>query len=241
MLSDEEQVELEEHMKPLKTILIRVRVMSQKRLTTTENHLHKYASWPSRSLIPLPSCSQHGRLPSRNSNFPSRWYHIMWELNGIQLLIWPTSYLNIMIWSMLLLTSGSLGLSPIVLMAMNGSYWVSWGMCWRCMFTYLAPSDCNVSQILKDTTLFFSHKTPNLTLAIPAMDYMDESFTNSILLKHTIDPAIWAAIQLAKKTLNQYYTLTDTSSMYCIPMGMFSYTVTFKIESIFWDFGVFVI
>lgn len=79
-----------------------------------------------------------------------------------------------------------------------------------------------MSQMLKDATLFFLHGTPNLTMVIPAMDYIDESFTNSILFKDTVDPAIQVAIQLAKKTLNQYYTLTDASSLYCVSMGKFS-------------------
>ena len=45
-------------------------------------------------------------------------------------------------------------------------------------------------QILKDTTLYFSHGTPNLAMVIPAMDYIDEKFTNYLLMKDTLDPAI---------------------------------------------------
>jgi len=74
-------------------------------------------------------------------------------------------------------------------------------------------------QILKDATLFFSHSTPNLAMVIPAIDYINETFTNGTL-DQTLDPAIKAAIGLAKKTLNRYYSLTDLSDLYCIAMGM---------------------
>jgi len=76
-----------------------------------------------------------------------------------------------------------------------------------------------VLQVLKDTTLFFLHNTPNLAMVIPAIDYIDETFTNSMLSKGRLDPAIQAAIELAKKTLNWYYSLTDCSGLYCIAMG----------------------
>lgn len=66
-------------------------------------------------------------------------------------------------------------------------------------------------------------------MVIPAMDFIDSSFTDNI---HTQDvhvsPAIRAALRLAKKTLNRYYTLTDASNVYRIAMGMFlsrSFTV----------------
>ncbi|KIL61192.1 hypothetical protein M378DRAFT_48619, partial [Amanita muscaria Koide BX008] len=72
--------------------------------------------------------------------------------------------------------------------------------------------------ILKDATLYFSREMPNLAMVIPAMDYIDETFTNGILNKRKLDPAIRAAIGLAKKTLNRYYTLTDSSDLYRIAM-----------------------
>jgi hypothetical protein len=37
-----------------------------------------------------------------------------------------------------------------------------------------------------------------------------------------LEPAIWAALSLAKKTLKRYYNLTDNSEVYRIAMGMFS-------------------
>ncbi|KIM50504.1 hypothetical protein SCLCIDRAFT_145313, partial [Scleroderma citrinum Foug A] len=73
--------------------------------------------------------------------------------------------------------------------------------------------------ILKDATLFFSCGTPNLPMVLPAMDYIDEAFTNGILKKEVLDPAIRTAIGLGKKTLNRYYSKTDTSDLYRIAMG----------------------
>ena len=74
-------------------------------------------------------------------------------------------------------------------------------------------------QVLKDATLFFSCSTPNLAMVIPAMDYIDEVFTTGMLQKDTLDPAIRAAVGLAKKTLNKYYECTDASKLYHIAMG----------------------
>ncbi|KAG2085762.1 uncharacterized protein F5147DRAFT_527162, partial [Suillus discolor] len=71
--------------------------------------------------------------------------------------------------------------------------------------------------VLKDATLFFSRSTPNLATVIPAMDLIDTRMT-----KYSHDtkysPSIRAAVQLAKKTLDRYYELTDTSEVYRIAM-----------------------
>ena len=61
----------------------------------------------------------------------------------------------------------------------------------------------------------------NLAMVLPAIDYIDETFMNSMLQKQTMDPVIQAAIKLAKKTLNRYYRLTDLSALYRIAMGLF--------------------
>ncbi|KIM53769.1 hypothetical protein SCLCIDRAFT_138299, partial [Scleroderma citrinum Foug A] len=45
-------------------------------------------------------------------------------------------------------------------------------------------------KILKDATLFFSCSMPNLAMVLPAIDYIDKTFTNSILQKQTLDPVI---------------------------------------------------
>lgn len=87
------------------------------------------------------------------------------------------------------------------------------------MTAVFVPNKLTHLQVLKDATLFFSRLTPNLTMVIPAMDYIDEVFTKGILQRTMLDPAIRAALGLAKKTLNRYYSLTDSSNLYCIAMG----------------------
>lgn len=51
------------------------------------------------------------------------------------------------------------------------------------------------------------------------MDLIDEKFSTA-QLDNKKDPAIRAAIGMAKKTLNMYYALTDASATYRIAMGM---------------------
>ncbi|KAF9226431.1 hypothetical protein BS17DRAFT_698806, partial [Gyrodon lividus] len=74
--------------------------------------------------------------------------------------------------------------------------------------------------ILKDTTLFFSWSTPNLTTMIPAMDHIDKYLT-MYLCNRSYSPAICTAVPLTMSTLNCYYSLTNGSEVYCIAMGMF--------------------
>ncbi|KAG1839440.1 hypothetical protein DFJ58DRAFT_718543 [Suillus subalutaceus] len=64
--------------------------------------------------------------------------------------------------------------------------------------------------ILKDATLYFSHSTPNLAMVIPAINHIDQVFTN--------EPAIRTALGLAKCTLNRYYSMMDRSEVYHIAM-----------------------
>ena len=59
----------------------------------------------------------------------------------------------------------------------------------------------------------------NLAMVIPAMDYINEVFTTGMLNHTCFDPAIRATIGLTKKTLNKYYSLTDSSKIYCIVMS----------------------
>jgi hypothetical protein len=73
----------------------------------------------------------------------------------------------------------------------------------------------NAPQILKDTTLFFSRDTPNLTIVILVIDHRFSSMMSDM----SYNPAIRYAIQFAKKTLNKYYSLTDSSEVYQIAMG----------------------
>ncbi|TFY74003.1 hypothetical protein EWM64_g10009 [Hericium alpestre] len=73
------------------------------------------------------------------------------------------------------------------------------------------------SQILKDATSFFSRGTPNLVTVIPAMDHIDQRLTSDSL-DTKFHPAICASLNVAKRTLNHYYTMTDLSEVYRIAM-----------------------
>ena len=68
-------------------------------------------------------------------------------------------------------------------------------------------------------TLFFSHSMPNLATVIPAMDFINDKLS-AHAHNRTLSPAIKASLELGKKTLNCYYSLTDLSEVYCIAMGM---------------------
>ena len=66
--------------------------------------------------------------------------------------------------------------------------------------------------------MYFSRATPNLATVIPAMDHIDQQLTAfSRDKKYTI--SIRTAVTVAKKTLNRYYSLTDSSEVYRIMMG----------------------
>ncbi|KAG1718885.1 uncharacterized protein EDB91DRAFT_1007065, partial [Suillus paluster] len=56
-------------------------------------------------------------------------------------------------------------------------------------------------KILKHATMFFSCSMPNLAMVIPAMDHIDTTFTNCIINKARLQPAIHTALGLAKTTL----------------------------------------
>ncbi|KAF8583965.1 hypothetical protein K439DRAFT_1259331, partial [Ramaria rubella] len=72
-------------------------------------------------------------------------------------------------------------------------------------------------QMLKDAMLFFSRGIPNLATVIPAMDHIDWHLASSSL-NHKYNAAIHSSLVIAKKTLNWYYDLTDTSEVYRIAM-----------------------
>jgi len=65
--------------------------------------------------------------------------------------------------------------------------------------------------------LFFSRAVPNLAAVIPAMDILNKELL-SYSRNRLFTPAIHAAMSLAKQTLNRYYSLTDSSEVYCIAM-----------------------
>jgi hypothetical protein len=56
-------------------------------------------------------------------------------------------------------------------------------------------------------------------MVIPAMDHIDQVLASQSLNK-ALDASIRVALTLAKKTLNRYYTLTDSSEVYRIAMSM---------------------
>ncbi|KAG2337341.1 hypothetical protein BDR05DRAFT_895426, partial [Suillus weaverae] len=73
--------------------------------------------------------------------------------------------------------------------------------------------------ILKDITLFFSYSTPNLATVILAMDLINNKLTTYSLNQRFL-PLIRADIGLAKRTLNWYYQLMDTSEVYHIVIAL---------------------
>ncbi|KAG2030878.1 hypothetical protein BDR03DRAFT_811169, partial [Suillus americanus] len=89
--------------------------------------------------------------------------------------------------------------------------------------------------ILKDTTLYFSRSTPNLAMVIPTMDHIDSVFTNGIIKRDTLEPAIRAALSLAKRTLNRYYSLTNSSKVYRIAMVLHPHHKLSYFKSTGWE------
>jgi hypothetical protein len=59
---------------------------------------------------------------------------------------------------------------------------------------------------------------------ILAMDHIDERLTSDSINRAKFEPSIRASLTLAKKTLNRYYDLTDSSEVYHIAMGTFTET-----------------
>ena len=55
-------------------------------------------------------------------------------------------------------------------------------------------------------------------MVLPAMDHINNELT-SYACNKKYQPSIRAAVSLTKKTLNQYYSLTDYSEVYRIVMS----------------------
>ncbi|KIK35165.1 hypothetical protein CY34DRAFT_96601 [Suillus luteus UH-Slu-Lm8-n1] len=55
-------------------------------------------------------------------------------------------------------------------------------------------------------------------MVIPAMDHIDNVFTKCIIQNAHLDPAISAALGLVKRTLNRYYSCSNSSEVYQIAM-----------------------
>ncbi|KAI0293009.1 hypothetical protein B0F90DRAFT_1644173, partial [Multifurca ochricompacta] len=93
---------------------------------------------------------------------------------------------------------------------------------------------CDVLKVLKDVTQFFSRSTPNLATVIPAMDYINDCLSAQAN-DHTLSPAIKASLGLGKKTLNQYYSLTDSSEVYHIAMVLHPHHKLLYFRSAKWE------
>ena len=72
-------------------------------------------------------------------------------------------------------------------------------------------------QKYKKATLFFSQDSASITAMIPAMDKLDSHLNPTT--KKPYYPAIRAAMKLARKKINRYYSMMDLSSAYRIAMG----------------------
>lgn len=59
---------------------------------------------------------------------------------------------------------------------------------------------------------------PNLATVIPAMDHIDHVLTTQSINHEEFVSSIHAAANLAKKTLNRYYSLMDASDVYRVAM-----------------------
>jgi hypothetical protein len=74
-----------------------------------------------------------------------------------------------------------------------------------------------VCQQYKRATLFFSQDSASVAAIILAMDKLDNNLNPNT--KTTYHPAILAAMKLARRKINRYYSITDASSVYRMAMG----------------------
>jgi hypothetical protein len=65
-------------------------------------------------------------------------------------------------------------------------------------------------------TLFFSQDSASVAAVIPAMDRLTNSLNQQT--RNAYHPSITAAMKLARKKMDQYYLLTDSSNAYHIAM-----------------------
>ena len=91
-----------------------------------------------------------------------------------------------------------------------------------CNFAHMYSRNAESTQIFKDTTLYFSRRTPNLATVIPTMDHINKFLATAADTGNSskLSSAIRAALAIGKTTLNKYYNLTDQSEVYRIAMGM---------------------
>ncbi|EIW51355.1 uncharacterized protein TRAVEDRAFT_101781, partial [Trametes versicolor FP-101664 SS1] len=82
----------------------------------------------------------------------------------------------------------------------------------------LSAREWTIAHQLTDVLKFFSRGTPNLATVIPAMDLIDQQLASKHKMTAKYDFAIRTAMGLAKRTLNKYYELSDSSEAYRIAM-----------------------
>jgi hypothetical protein len=76
------------------------------------------------------------------------------------------------------------------------------------------------SQLFKKATLFFSRDDiSTIASVIPTMDKIEDLFSGRT--RANMHPAIVSAMGLARKTMNRYYSKTDSSYVYRIAMSMY--------------------
>src|SRR5260221_341927 len=68
-------------------------------------------------------------------------------------------------------------------------------------------------------TLYFSQDSASIAGVIPAMDTLTSNLDPET--KQPYHPSIITAMTLARKKMNQYYSLTDDAAPYQIAMGMY--------------------
>lgn len=74
------------------------------------------------------------------------------------------------------------------------------------------------AQQYKTATLYFSRDSATIAAVIPAMDTLTNTLNPDT--KESYHPSILAAMTLARKKMDRYYSLTDDSAAYRIAMGM---------------------
>ena len=92
------------------------------------------------------------------------------------------------------------------------------------LYWKFGPPDMNaVFQQYKRATLFFSQDSASVAAIIPAMDKLDNNLNPNT--KTPYHPAILAAMKLARRKINRYYSITDASSVYHMAMGALSCSI----------------
>jgi hypothetical protein len=68
-------------------------------------------------------------------------------------------------------------------------------------------------------TLFFSQDSASVSTIIPAMDWITNSLNSQTGKMY--HPSLMAAMKFMHKKMDRYYSLTDSSHIYCITMVLY--------------------